>query len=231
VLFDHVGAWVSDAGVSRRFYDAVLGAIGKDPAPDGKYLEWGEWAIAHSPEREPLRHLHVAWWAPDQDTVRAFWQAGAALGAADDGPPGAFLRDPDGNSVEAVHHGSAREPGQIDHLWIGVRDLAASRRFYEDLAPWAGLEVGVEAPDHVQLRSERGSFTLVADGRPPTRNLHIALPVPDHATIDGWHAAMVAAGHTDNGGPGLRPEYHAGYYAAFLLDPDGTNVELVDHGG
>ena len=243
MFFDHVGVWVSDVEASTRFYDTVLVAIGKEPAETGgKYVEWDDFAIAQAYEDRPaVEHLHVAWWAPDRDAVRAFWQAGTDAGFADDGPPGprpeyrddyfgAFLRDPDGNSVEAVHHGSARQPGQVDHLWIGVTDVVAARRFYETLAPWAALEVGVEAEDRVQFRGERGSFMLVADGRPPTRNLHIAFPAPDHATVEGFHAAMLAAGHVDNGGPGERPEYHPGYYGAFVLDPDGTNVELVDHG-
>jgi catechol 2,3-dioxygenase-like lactoylglutathione lyase family enzyme len=242
MFFDHVGVWVSDVEESTRFYDTVLGAIGHEPAERGrKYVDWDEFSIGQASEERPaVEHLHVAWWVPDHDAVRAFWQAGVDAGFADDGPPGprpqyrddyygAFLRDPDGNSVEAGHHGIARKPGQVDHLWIGVRDIAASRRFYETLAPWAGLVVGREDSDRVQFRGERGSFMLVADGRPPTRNLHIALPAPDHATVDGFHAAMLAAGFTDNGGPGERPEYHAGYYGAFVLDPDGTNVELVDH--
>jgi catechol 2,3-dioxygenase-like lactoylglutathione lyase family enzyme len=243
VFFDHVGVSVSDVEASRGFYDTVLVAIGKERAEVGeKYVEWDDFSIGQaSQERPALEHLHVAWWAPDHDAVHAFWQAGVDTGYADDGPPGprpqygedyygAFLRDPDGNSVEAVHHGAAREPGQVDHLWIGVRDVAASRGFYETLAPWAGLHVGLEEEDRVQFRGERGSFMLVADGRPPTRNLHIAFPAPDHATVEGFHAAMVAAGHVDNGAPGERPEYHPGYYGAFVLDPDGTNVELVDHG-
>src|SRR4051794_15612332 len=242
MLFDHVGVWVSDVEASTRFYDTVFAAIGKGPAVGEKYLEWGgEFSIAQvDAGHAATENVHVAFWVPDHDAVRAFWQAGVDGGFADDGPPGprpqyrddyygGFLRDPNGNSVEAVHHGVAREPGQVDHLWIGVRDVAAARRFYETLAPWAGLRVGREEEDRVQFRGERGSFMLVADGRPPTRNLHFAFPAPDHATVDGFHAAMLAAGFTDNGGPGERPEYHAGYYGAFVLDPDGTNVELVHH--
>ena len=63
----------------------------------------------------------------------------------------------------------------------------------------------------------------------PTENVHIAFPVPDNATVDEVHAVATAAGYRDNGGPGERPIYHAGYYGAFVLDQDGNNIEAVCH--
>ena len=82
----------------------------------------------------------------------------------------------------------------------------------------------------VQFRAADGaSCSFVADGRPPTRGLHFAFPAPDRATVDAFHRAATAAGHPDNGVPGERPEYHRGYYGAFVLDPDATNVEVVFH--
>ena len=72
-------------------------------------------------------------------------------------------------------------------------------------------------------------FALVHDGRPPTENLHLAFGVPDNATVDEFHRVAVAAGYESNGPPGERPVYHAGYYGAFVLDPDGNNVEAVCH--
>ena len=59
--------------------------------------------------------------------------------------------------------------------------------------------------------------------------MHLAFPAGDDATVDAFHRAAVAAGYRDNGAPGERPEYHTGYYAAFVLDPDGNNVEVVSH--
>ena len=90
-------------------------------------------------------------------------------GYTDDGRPGprrqyredyygAFLLDPDGNSIEAVHHGSVRrDHGVIDHLWIRVADLAAAKRFYETIAPYAALRVGDDAPESVQFAGEGAS--------------------------------------------------------------------------
>jgi catechol 2,3-dioxygenase-like lactoylglutathione lyase family enzyme len=70
---------------------------------------------------------------------------------------------------------------------------------------------------------------LVADGRPPTENLHLAFPAPDDETVAEFHRAATAGGYRDNGGPGERPIYHPGYFGAFVLDPDGNNVEAVNH--
>ena len=163
-----------------------------------------------------------------------------AAGHPDDGAPGprpqysptyygAFVRDPDGNSLEAVHHGEPREgENRLDHLWIRVRDLAESRLFYETVAPTVGLRVHEGDGGASTSSAASRSFALVQD-RPVTENLHLAFPAPDHATVDAFHRAALEAGFRDNGAPGERPEYHAGYYGAFVLDPDGNNIEAVFH--
>jgi catechol 2,3-dioxygenase-like lactoylglutathione lyase family enzyme len=111
----------------------------------------------------------------------------------------------------------------LDHVHLRVSDLAASRRFYE-----AVLE-----PLGIQVRAGNGSFAAdelyVSDDGEPTRGMHIAFQAPDEETVVRFHQAGLAAGGTDNGGPGER-SYHPGYYSAYLLDPDGTNVEAVYHG-
>ena len=111
----------------------------------------------------------------------------------------------------------------LDHLHLRVRDLEASRRFYAGALDPLGLEVS----------GGDGWFSVdelfVSEDGPPTTGLHIAFQAKDRATVDDFHAAALAAGGRDNGAPGER-EYHPGYYAAFVLDPDGTNVEAVYHG-
>jgi catechol 2,3-dioxygenase-like lactoylglutathione lyase family enzyme len=239
-VFDHVGVWVSDRAESERFYATVLATLGRTPDRSEDYTEWGDFAIGASPERPVTRHLHVAFFAPTHEAVDAFWRAGVDAGYRSDGEPGrrpeygedyygGFLLDPDGNSVEAVNLDARRESGQIDHLWIGVADTAAARRFYATIAPHCGLTLGTDTPERVQLRGGDFTFSLVADGRPATENLHIAFPGSRDA-VRAFHAAATGAGYRDNGAPGERPEYHEGYYAAFVHDPDGTNVEVVDHG-
>ena len=119
--------------------------------------------------------------------------------------------------------------GGIDHLWIRVRDVAASKRFYTTIAPHAGLRTGIEQADHVQLAGADFSFSLIGDERALTEHVHLAFPAPDDATVRAFHAAALAAGYQDHGAPGERASYHPGYYGAFVLDPDGHNVELVNH--
>lgn len=117
----------------------------------------------------------------------------------------------------------------IDHVQLVVRDLAASKRFYQPL--FQLLEIpSQEGPDFFwadELFVSTATSSAAA-GR-TTGPTHLAFQAKDRATVDRWHAAATAAGGTDHGAPGERP-YHPGYYAAFVLDPDGNNIEVVHHG-
>ena len=243
-MFDHVGIAASDLASSERFYRTVLGVLGIEPShADATLVEWADWAIGPTDGEHPVtRGLHVGFRARDRAQVDAFWQAGVDAGYREDGAPGprtqytrsyygGFLLDPDGNSVEAIH--SDREhavpPGRVDHLWIRVRDVHASLRFYETIAAHAGLRVTHEDPSRAQLSGRDHSFSLVHDERPPTEHVHLAFPARENATVRAFHAAALAAGYEDHGAPGERAVYHAGYYGAFVLDPDGHNVEVVNH--
>lgn len=116
----------------------------------------------------------------------------------------------------------------LDHVAFDVSDLEASRRFYAAvLRPWGGREVSAgEAFGY----GPRGSEDLWIARGEPGPPLHIAFSAASRATVDAFHAAGLAAGGTDNGAPGVRPQYHREYYAAYVLDPDGNNVEAVHHG-
>ena len=118
----------------------------------------------------------------------------------------------------------------IDHVTIKVRDLAASRAFYEAaLAPF-----GIRVVDYGEIGigiGPEGSEDLGLGEGEPRAPIHIAFLAADPATVDAFHAAALEAGGTDNGAPGRRPEYHERYYAAYVLDPDGNNVEAVCHTG
>jgi catechol 2,3-dioxygenase-like lactoylglutathione lyase family enzyme len=242
-MFDHVTIRVNDRAASRRFYDTVLAPLGLRARTGALFDEWGDFSIADvAPEHAPTRNLHVAFAAPSREHVHAFWRAGVDAGYESDGEPGprpqydpgyygAFLLDPDGNSAEAVH-GHREEPGEsgIDHLWIRVADLEASRRFWETVAPVLGLRVREPGyPGLVSVARGNRHFALVRDDRPRTEAVHLALPVPTDEAVADFHRVALAAGYRDNGGPGERPVYHAGYVGAFVLDPDGHNVEAVNH--
>ena len=112
----------------------------------------------------------------------------------------------------------------IDHVHLLVRDLGASRRFYEAVLGVLGRPLGGSGEDHFWADE-----LYVGRGGTPTTRPHLALQARDREAVHRFHAAALAAGGRDNGGPGERA-YHPGYYAAFALDPDGNNVEAVHHG-
>jgi catechol 2,3-dioxygenase-like lactoylglutathione lyase family enzyme len=242
-VFDHVAIRASDEAASALFYRTVLGPLGIEPDTENeRMVRWQEFIVSAGREdRPPTRNVHIGFGAPARELVDAFWRAGTDAGHPGDGAPGersqysedyygAFLRDPDGNSAEAAYHNDTRHGGRIDHLWVGVRDLPAAEAFYETISRYAGLRHGRRWEHGFQFRGAWATFSLVADGRPPTENLHLAFPAPDRETVDEFHAKAVAAGYESNGEPGERPQYHPGYYAAFVLDPDGNNIESVFHG-
>jgi catechol 2,3-dioxygenase-like lactoylglutathione lyase family enzyme len=240
-MFDHVTIRVSDRQASEQFYETVLRTLGVEAShSDEHYAEWGDFSVALASAEKPVtRRLHVGFFAPSRADVDEFWRVGTEAGYRDDGSPGprpqysddyygAFLLDPDGNSVEAVHHGSLRNGGNVDHLWIRVSDVEAATAFYETVGPAAGFRVGSELADRTQFACVSGSFSVVA-GAEPSENVHLAFAAADDATVERFHRDATAAGYRDNGAPGERAVYHEGYYAAFVLDPDGNNVEVVNH--
>jgi catechol 2,3-dioxygenase-like lactoylglutathione lyase family enzyme len=118
----------------------------------------------------------------------------------------------------------------IDHVILNVLDYAASKRFYEQaLAPLeyeVAFELGEEGCGFGRMG--KPDFWVAHRGEPHT-DVHVAFSSPDRASVDRFYDAALAAGGTDNGPPGLRPHYHESYYAAFVRDPDGNNVEAVCH--
>ncbi|QDH71853.1 VOC family protein [Marilutibacter alkalisoli] len=118
----------------------------------------------------------------------------------------------------------------IDHVQLVVRDLDASRRFYEAVLDVLGVPVSGEgegffwADELVVSSADSEAAQGALTGR-----VHLAFQAKDEAMVRAFHAAALAAGGSDNGAPGLRP-YHPTYYGAFVLDPDGNNIEAVYHG-
>jgi len=124
----------------------------------------------------------------------------------------------------------------FDHIGVSVADFARSKAFYEAiLKPLAiGLVMELTAEQtgsnaHAGFGAAGKPFFWIGDGPRVSGPTHIAFTAGSRAEVDAFHRAGLAAGGTDNGAPGLRPHYHPNYYGAFVLDPDGNNVEAVCH--
>jgi catechol 2,3-dioxygenase-like lactoylglutathione lyase family enzyme len=124
----------------------------------------------------------------------------------------------------------------LDHVSLGVTDLEHSRRFYDAVLRSVGV---VRTVDFQERGSDYGAmagslgveFTITAErGDPmPSRGMHLCFRAPNRAAVHAFHAAALVSGGRGNGDPGLRPQYHRDYFAAFVLDPDGHRIEAVCH--
>jgi catechol 2,3-dioxygenase-like lactoylglutathione lyase family enzyme len=115
----------------------------------------------------------------------------------------------------------------IDHVHLRARNLEATRRFYR--AVLGALEKPIAADDERHLSCDELWIDALGQDGPSATHVHLALQAKDRDAVKRFHAAGLAAGGRDNGAPGERA-YHPGYYGAFLLDPDGNNIEAVHHG-
>lgn len=125
----------------------------------------------------------------------------------------------------------------LDHIGVAISNIDRSRAFYEAALKPLGIakifEYGPDKTDSggtaIGFGKDGMPFFWVGDNERVGEGTHVAFTAPDRATVDAFYAAALAAGGKDNGAPGLRPKYHPNYYGAFVLDPDGINVEAVCH--
>jgi len=126
----------------------------------------------------------------------------------------------------------------IDHTGVSVSDYARSKAFYTQALGAIGYAVLMEVPAALSGKTDAAGFGdtgatppkpdfWIGQGTPNRPAVHVAFRVRQRAQVDAFHAAGLAAGGRDNGAPGIRAHYHPGYYAAFVLDPDGHNIEVV----
>lgn len=116
----------------------------------------------------------------------------------------------------------------IDHISIRVSDYERSKRFYVMALAPLGYTLLMEGASGAGFRKEFIPDFWIKQGA-PSPSTHVAFASPDRATVDAFYTSAIAAGARDNGAPGLRPDYHPSYYGAFVLDPDGYNIEAVCH--
>ena len=118
----------------------------------------------------------------------------------------------------------------LDHVTIGVSDVERSRSFYDlALRPLGFTRLYAEGETASGYGISPKAFFWISWRGLPQTGAHIAFTAQDRAVVDRFHAEAIAAGGKDNGAPGIRPNYHASYYGAFVLDPDGHNIEAVCH--
>lgn len=121
----------------------------------------------------------------------------------------------------------------VDHVLFVVKDLRASRRFYRAALEPLGFRMMNEQEDGMSFGVKEADDFAIYQGKPgeaTTTAAHVAFVTESNEAVDAFFAAAMAAGGRENRPPGYRPEYHPGYYAAFVFDPDGNNVEAVHHG-
>jgi catechol 2,3-dioxygenase-like lactoylglutathione lyase family enzyme len=118
----------------------------------------------------------------------------------------------------------------LDHVTIGVSNVERSMKFYDRaLRPLGIVRLYAEAEEYAGYGISPKAFFWIGSKEMPQTGAHIAFTAPERATVDRFHDEAIAAGGRDNGRPGIRPHYHAHYYGAFVLDPDGHNIEAVCH--
>jgi catechol 2,3-dioxygenase-like lactoylglutathione lyase family enzyme len=240
-MFDHITLRVADLAAANSAFRSLLDQLEiEQTTSTPSFSVWGNFALTQTDDEHPIaRRAHIAFIAPTTAHVDHFWQAGIDAGFVDDGAAGprrvfaddyyaGFLKDPAGNSFEAVHREGARPNGTIDHIAIRVNDVEASTAFYSEISAAAGLTVRRQAPTSAAFAVGDSDGSLLLFAGAPTQNIHIAFSGEDD-DVRRFHADATAAGYRSNGEPGERPSYHAGYYAAYVLDPDGNNTEVVNH--
>ena len=117
----------------------------------------------------------------------------------------------------------------IDHVTLNVRDLEACKAFYEQALKPIGYELLLDFVEGCGYGAEGKPDFFLAQRGEPSAPAHVALRSPNRQTVDAFHEAALAAGGTDNGPPGVRRVYHEYYYGAYVLDPEGNNIEAVTH--
>ena len=117
----------------------------------------------------------------------------------------------------------------FDHVVFGVRNYAASKAFYLKALEPIGMKIVAENSLGLEMSADGKTSLCLRPNEPSPAHLHLAFVAENRQQVDAFHRAALAAGGKDNGPPGLRPKYHANYYAAFVIDPDGHNIELVCH--
>jgi uncharacterized protein len=239
---------VVDTARARAFYSELFGWR-LEPGPSGNGYRISTPTIPggmHGDDEEagPLVYFDVADLEGAMARVRELGGQAEALQSRADGPREVFFgrfalcHDAQGSPFglhqpPAAEDRGAIEPAvrrpTIDHVTLRAGDLAASRRFYEAALAPLGFGLEFERDGLLAFGSGESGRLIIYAGERPVVGFHVAFSAPGQKAVDRFHAEALEAGGRDNGAPGPRPEYHRGYYGAYVFDPDGNNVEAVHH--
>jgi catechol 2,3-dioxygenase-like lactoylglutathione lyase family enzyme len=231
-MFDHITLRVPDLAAASSTLAVLLDRLDiEQTTSTASFSVWGNFALTQADDEHPIaRRVRSRSPRRRQLTSIASRRPAAAPGSSMSPPAKRFPnRSPTVTRpfskirpaiVSAPSIVSARAKDNIDRLAIRVADLEASAAFYTTIGPAANLTLGRRTHDRASFSvGAEGGRLLVIAGE-PTQNLHLAFSGEDD-DVRHFHADAVAAGYRSNGEPGERPRYHAGYYAAYVFDPDG----------
>lgn len=263
-MFSHFTLGTNDLDRALPFYNGVMSVVGQSLL--GEYIERGY--LMYAPPDNTFPHLficrtldglpatwsngyHIAFNVSDTSIVDRFYEESLSRGGYDEGAPGlrpqygpdyygAYVRDPDGNKLQAVCYTSGRcegpAGGVISHITIGLADLVRERAFYSAVLGELGIVELPEEGDDESSGYGLAGFELPVvyvqptfDGRPATwgNGTHTAFKAESREAVDRFHAAALANGGICNGPPGSRPNYSPDYYAAYVRDPVGNKLQAV----
>ena len=263
-MFSHFTLGSNDLKRSRNFYEPVMAALGQtllEASMEQGYLMFGP-ADGRHPHLflcRPFDGLpatwgngfHIAFNTADQATVEGFHGAALANGGLDEGAPGlrrhyaadyyaAYVRDPDGNKLQAVCYLDGRRAGStgdvISHITLGHGDLERERAFYAAVLGVLGIDEIAEEGDATSVAYGLGGSELPVvyiqeafDGRPATwgNGTHTAFSASTREAVRRFHAEALAHGGRCAGAPGVRPQYSENYYAAYVYDAVGNKLQAV----
>ncbi len=263
-MFSHFTLGSNDLGRAKNFYTAVMAVIGQElisASPDHGYLKFGlpDHRYPHLFISRPFDTLpatwsngyHLAFNAQSTDIVDRFYETAMAQGGFDDGIPGirphyakdyygTYVRDPDGNKLQAVCYTEGRSCGAtgetISHITIGLANLARERVFYTAVLAILGIEELAEEGDaeSVGYGFDGCDLPIVYvqppyDKRPATwgNGTHTAFSAKTREQVDQFYSMAIANGGTCDGPPGPRSQYSPHYYAAYVRDPVGNKLQAV----
>jgi catechol 2,3-dioxygenase-like lactoylglutathione lyase family enzyme len=179
-------------------------------------------AVMESPEEWAFAYYNDEMEEANASGISPIGSSSSRIGCAVEHVGGART----GASTEGVT--MTGEP-MIDHVTLWAGDLPTSRRFYEEALAPLGFGLGFEYDGLLAFGSWESGRLILYAGERPVAGVHLAFSAPSPEAVDAFHAAALEAGGRDNGAPGLRLEYHGGYYGAYMFDPDSNNVEAVHH--